>query len=157
MSLSSFSYTFDLDICTFVLTISIDDNNIIQSKDIRVETKDVYKNNENAMQWIELLDAIFSGEQVLFPELGNLELHTKSQQNHPFKWFKKYYEYVRIIELHSHTSFTQYNNFTPERFEIAIPQECSGEILTSSLDSNSFANSKVSSQAPLCAVCCKGC
>lgn len=119
MSLSSFSYTFDLDICTFVLTISIDDNNIIQSKDIRVETKDVYKDNENAMQWIELLDAIFSGEKVLFPELGNLELHTKSQQNHPFKWFKKYYEYVRIIELHSHTSFTQYNNFTPERFEIA--------------------------------------
>ena len=119
MSLSSFSYTFDLDICTFVLTISIDDNNIIQSKDIRVETKDVYKDNENAMQWIELIDALLSGEKVQFPELNNLEIQAKIQQDHPFKWFKKYYEYVRIIELHSHTSFTQYNNFTPERFEIA--------------------------------------
>ncbi len=118
MSLTSYNCTFDLDICTLVLTLSRNNRNNIQL-DIRVETKDVYQNHNNALQWIELIDALFSGEKVQFPELNNLEIQAKIQQDHPFKWFKKYYEYVRIIELHSHTSFTQYNNFTPERFEIA--------------------------------------
>ena len=119
MSLTSYACTFDCDICMLVLTISQDDCKNFRLVNIHVETKDVYLNHNNAMRWIELIDALFSGEKVLFPELNNLELQAKNKQEHPFKWFKKYYEYVQLIELKSPASFTQYDNFTPERFEIA--------------------------------------
>lgn len=119
MSPTSYSCTFDFDICIFTLTISRKNTYDIQLVNINVETKDIYISQDNALRWIEVIDAIFSGEQVLFPELNNLQIHVKEKQEHPFNWFKKYYEYVQVIELKSSASFVQYNNFTPERYDAA--------------------------------------
>lgn len=119
MSPTSYSCTFDFDICIFTLTISRKNTYDIQLVNINVETKDIYISQDNALRWIEVIDAIFSGEKVLFPELNNLQIHVKEKQEHPFNWFKKYYEYVQVIELNSSASFVQYNNFTPERYDAA--------------------------------------
>lgn len=121
LQMSSISYlcTFDFDICIFKLTILRDNNANMQTVNVQVETKDKYISQDNALRWVEVLDAIFSGEEVLFPELNNLQLQTKEKQDHPFKWYRKYYEYVQTIELNSSVSFTQYNNFTPERCKTA--------------------------------------
>ena len=118
MSPTSYSCTFDMDICKLVLTIVRYDNNM-RLENIHVATNDTYKSQENALRWIEVIDAIFSGEQVLIPELNDMHLQINEKQDHPFQWYKKYYEYVQTIELKSSITFKQYNNFTPDRYNAA--------------------------------------
>ena len=98
MSPTSYSCTFDFDICSLVLSITQGDSDKdLFLTNIHVETNDTYKSQENAMRWIEVIDAIFSGEQILIPELNGLQLKINEKQDHPFKWYKKYYEFVQTI------------------------------------------------------------
>ena len=119
MSPTAYSCTFDFDICSLVITITRNDSGDLYLTNIHVETNDIYKSQENAMRWIEVIDAIFSGEQILIPELNGLQLKINEKQEHPFKWYKKYYEFVQTIELKSSISFSQYQNLTPDRYDAA--------------------------------------
>lgn len=120
MSPTTYLCTFDFDICKFVLTIAReDDKSNIQIVNVHVETNNTYKSQDNALRWIEVIDALFSGEKVLFPELNELQLQISEKQEHPFKAFKEYYTFVQTIELKSAVSFAKYYNFTVNRYAAA--------------------------------------
>ncbi len=113
--------TFDFDICLFKLIVNLEHYYKEGLMNIQVQTimNDVYKSQENALHWIEVIDAIYSGETVIFPELPGVQIHLTDIDNYPKGAYKEYYNNVREIELKSNVSFSQYNNYTPQRNEQA--------------------------------------
>ena len=109
--------TFDFDICTFIINVEKDtDNKKIIGGNVFIEAKDVYQSQSNALRWVEVIDAIASGEKVSFPELEGMEIQMGIKKENPFKIYKEYYEMVKTIELHSNVTFSKYYNFNQARY-----------------------------------------
>lgn len=115
------SCTFDFDICIFKLIINLEhyEKEGLMNIHIQTQMNDVYKSQENALHWIEVIDAIYSGETVIFTELRGVQIHLADVDDYPKGKYKEYYNYVNEIELKSNISFSQYNNYTPQRYEQA--------------------------------------
>lgn len=113
--------TFDFDICVFKLIINLEHYHEDGLMNIHVQTQmnDVYKSQENALHWIEVIDAIYSGETVIFTELPGVQIHIADVDDYPKGIYKEYYTFIREIELKGNVSFSKYNNYTPQRFEQA--------------------------------------
>lgn len=112
---------FDFDICVFKLIINFERYHEDGLINIHVQTQmnDVYESQENALHWIEVIDAIYSGETVIFQELLGIQIHLADIDDYPKGIYKEYYSFVRDIELKGNVSFSQYNNYTPQRYEQA--------------------------------------
>lgn len=118
---TTFDCVFDFDICEFILTVVKDkENQHVVAASVHVEMNDTYKSQENAMRWIEVIDAIASGELVLFPELEGIQAQIENAEPNPFELYKRYYEMVQTIELSSNVTFSTYYNFSQTRYINAL-------------------------------------
>lgn len=134
------TFTFDFDICVFKLIINLEHyhENGLMNIHVHTQMNDVYKSQENALHWIEVIDALYSGETVIFTELPGVQIHLSDVDDYPKGKYKEYYTYVREIELKGNVSFSQYNNYTPKRYEQAKRLACwlNEKILSYEIDPN---------------------
>lgn len=85
--------------------------------------KDSYTNNNEAIKWINLIDAFYSKEDVYINELSNTPFNTSGLSgmapNNEYRLFKEYYENIRQIELISGVNFTTYHGYSEANYNIS--------------------------------------
>ena len=118
---NTYKCIFNFDICEFNLTVEKDpETNRIIAGNVHIDTKDIYTNQENAMRWVEVIDALASGELVFFPELEGVQAQISTIQENPFVLYKDYYKMVQAIEMKSNVYFSKYYNPTRSRYIDAL-------------------------------------
>lgn len=85
--------------------------------------KKQYKNNDNAIKWIEIPCALFANEDFIIQELSNFPLNLTSPlqnlEDNNYECFKRYYKDVKRIELAIGKKFKVYNECTEQSWRIA--------------------------------------
>lgn len=85
--------------------------------------KKQYKNNDNAIKWIEIPCALFANEDFIIQELSrfplNLTSPLQSLEDNNYECFKRYYKDVKRIELAIGKKFKVYNECTEQSWRIA--------------------------------------
>lgn len=85
--------------------------------------KKQYKNNDNAIKWIEVPCALFANEAFIIQELSrfplNLTSPLQSLENNNYDCFKRYYKDIKRIELAIGKKFKVYNECTEQSWRIA--------------------------------------
>ena len=85
--------------------------------------KKQYKNNDNAIKWIEVPCALFANEDFIIQELSrfplNLTSPLQSLEDNNYECFKRYYKNVKRIELAIGKKFKVYNECTEQSWRIA--------------------------------------
>lgn len=88
-------------------------NNKIQDVSSRVESKDTYTNNTDALKWIEALIAMSKKRQCI--KIDGLEFtsnNTNKRAISEYKKIKEYYSIIRDIENDTDVTFTTYNQYS---------------------------------------------
>lgn len=85
--------------------------------------KKQYKNNDNAIKWIDVPCALFANENFIIQELSrfplNLTSPLQSLENNNYDCFKRYYKDIKRIELAIGKKFKVYNECTEQSWRIA--------------------------------------
>ena len=79
-----------------------------------------YKNNDEALDWIDLIIAFFSNEEVFLNSLSSTSFRINNNGSlleNPFNEYKQYYQNIREIEMLTGKKFSVYNEWTKDRFE----------------------------------------
>lgn len=91
-----------------------------EESEFSVSFKDKYKNNSNAIKWVEFLIALCSGETVYstavlttFAVKKNNELESLLQN------MKQYYKNLNEIECRYNVVFDKYENYTAEKYRLS--------------------------------------
>lgn len=105
----------------FIDTKTIDNDGKIVGYNINVtfEFKKEYTNNNEAIKWIDLPLALFSGEQVFVKELFANSPFKVSEKESIYQNMKEYYNDVKQIECLTGERFVKYECFTEERYNVS--------------------------------------
>lgn len=82
-----------------------------------------YKDNNEALKWIDVIIAFFSGEDVYINGLSPNPIKPNdvhSDIEYPFNEFKQYYQNIKEIEMKTGKKFTTYNECTKERYDCSL-------------------------------------
>ena len=82
-----------------------------------------YKDNNEALKWIDVIIAFFSGEDVYINGLSPNPIKpndVNSDIEYPFNEFKQYYQNIKEIEMKTGKKFTTYNECTKERYDCSL-------------------------------------
>lgn len=107
-------------ICFIKLEIHIS-NNKIQDVSSRIESKDTYTNNTEALKWIEALIAMSKKGQTI--KIDRTELKPNSTNKlaiAEYKKIKEYYSTIRDIENDTDVTFTMYNQYSDTNYLNAL-------------------------------------
>lgn len=107
----------------FMLSITVTINGE-DSKTVtfRFDFKKTYKDSNEAIKWIDLPIAFFSGEDVIIKELSSTPFKFGQSEELPdnnFDKYKQYYQDVKDIELLSGKKFVTYYECTENRYNYA--------------------------------------
>ena len=86
---------------------------------VTFEFKKEYTNNSEAIKWIDLPLALFSGKQVFIKELFSNSSFKTSTREPIYQIMKDYYNNVKQIECLLGERFVKYECFTAERYNIS--------------------------------------
>ena len=86
---------------------------------VTFEFKKEYNNNSEAIKWIDIPLALFSGKQVFIKELFSNSPFKISTRESIYQIMKDYYNNVKQIECLSGEMFVKYECFTEERYNIS--------------------------------------
>lgn len=123
--LNNKSIKLDIDCDIYVMRIGL---HIIQegcpiTVTFNFDFKKKYKNNDNAIKWIDVPCALFANEVFIIQELSNYPLNLTSPlqsiKDNNFECYKQYYKDVKQIELVSGKRFNVYNECTERSWRIA--------------------------------------
>ena len=105
----------------FIDTKGIEKNVKIAKFNVNVtfEFKKTYTNNNEAIKWIDLPLALFSGKQVFIKELFSDSPFNISTKEGIYQNMKEYYNNVKQIECLIGERFVKYECFTEDRFNIS--------------------------------------
>lgn len=105
----------------FIDTKGIDKNGNIVGFNVNVtfEFKKTYTNNNEALKWIDLPLALFSGKQVYIKGLFSDSPFETSMREPIYQSIKEYYNNVKQIECIMGERFIKYDCFTDDRYNIS--------------------------------------
>ena len=105
----------------FIDTKGIDKNGKTVGFNVNVtfEFKKMYTNNNEAIKWIDLPLALFSGKQVFIKELFSDSPFKISTKKDIYQSMKEYYNNVKQIECLTGEKFVKYECFTEDRYNIS--------------------------------------
>lgn len=115
---------FDIDCDIYVMRIEL--RIIKEGLPITVtfncDFKEKYKDNDNAIKWIDIPCALFANEEFIIQEFShplNLTSPPHLVKDNHFECFKQYYKDVKRIELALGKKFKVYNGYTEQSWRIA--------------------------------------
>ena len=88
-----------------------------------IDMKETYTDNNLALKWIDFVCAFFNKEDFYIKEISSAVFNTGNEYSrdikHNFNDFKKYYEFIRYIEMNSDVNFKTYNQCTEHNLTVA--------------------------------------
>ena len=121
---SKFVVQFDCHIYTvkIVFTYSNDTTNGLRFS-FTFEEKDTYTDNSLAIKWIDFICAFFNKEDFYIMEISsspfNVGTEYSEEIKHNFNDYKKYYEFIKYIEMNGNVTFQTYNKCTERNLTVA--------------------------------------
>ena len=116
-------FVIDLDCHIYTLKVTIDNAKDMPCTKLTFEFKKTYTNNNEAIKWIDLLDALYSKEEVFIQEISDIPLNKglckESDSTYPIKECKEYFSNIKQIEILSGVSFDSYNCCTETNYRIS--------------------------------------
>lgn len=117
---NSVGFKVDIKIGEITILLKFDDNKPIDKVNIQTDFYDSYESSSEALRWIELPIALFSGKYVNFQLFGIEEdIHDK-QSFKEFTRAKQYYQTIKQLELENNVKFTEYNNYSKDGLMCAL-------------------------------------
>lgn len=114
-------FVIDLDCHIYTLKVTVDNANDTPCTKLTFEFKNTYTNNNEAIKWIDLLDALYSKDDVFIQEISeipfNLSLCKESVGSYPIKKCKEYYDNIKQIEILGGKCFETYNCCTETNYQ----------------------------------------
>ena len=107
-------------ICYLKFEIHID-NNKLNDVSSKVENKDTYTNNTDALKWIDALITMSKKGQCI--KIDGLEFRSNNTDKRAiteYKKIKEYYSTIRDIEAETDITFTKYNQYSETNYLNAI-------------------------------------
>ena len=96
-------------------------NNMIQNVSSRVQSKDTYTNNTEALKWIDALIAMSKkGNCIKIDGLDFTPSNTNKRAIAEYRKVKEYYYTIRDIENDTDVSFTKYNQYSESNYLNAL-------------------------------------
>lgn len=96
-------------------------NNMIQNVSSRVQSKDTYTNNTEALKWIDALIAMSKkGNCIKIDGLDFTPNNTNKRAIAEYRKVKEYYSTIRDIENDTDVSFTKYNQYSESNYLNAL-------------------------------------
>lgn len=96
-------------------------NNMIQNVSSRVQSKDTYTNNTEALKWIDALIAMSKkGNCIKIDGLDFTPSNTNKRAIAEYRKVKEYYSTIRDIENDTDVSFTKYNQYSESNYLNAL-------------------------------------
>jgi len=87
------------------------------------EEKDTYTDNSLAIKWIDFICAFFNKEDFYIMEISsspfNVGTEYSEEIKHNFNDYKKYYEFIKYIEMNGNVTFQTYNKCTERNLTVA--------------------------------------
>lgn len=87
------------------------------------EEKDTYTDNSLALKWIDFICAFFNKEDFYILEISpnsfNVGTEYPEEIKHNFNNYKKYYEFIKYIEMNGNVNFQTYNRCTEHNLTVA--------------------------------------
>lgn len=87
------------------------------------DMKETYTDNNLAIKWIDFVCAFFNKEDFYIKEISSSVFNTGNEYStnikHNFNEFKKYYDYIKYIEMNSDVNFKTYNQCTEHNLTVA--------------------------------------
>lgn len=87
------------------------------------DMKETYTDNNLAIKWIDFVCAFFNKEDFYIKEISSTVFNTGNEYSteikHNFNDFKKYYDYIKYIEMNSDVNFKTYNQCTEHNLTVA--------------------------------------
>jgi len=84
-----------------------------------ITLSDSYKNNSEALRWVEIPIALWSGKEFTLSILPNVPMRFNSSNEPDFNTIKQYYSNVQEIEMLYGVEFSTFECFSPEAFEVS--------------------------------------
>lgn len=116
----SVGFKVDIKIGEITILLRFHDNKPIDKVNIQTDFYDSYESSSEALRWIEVPIALFSGKHVNF-QLFSIEEDIHDKQ--PIKELvraKLYYQTIRQLELENNINFTEYNNYSKDGLMCAL-------------------------------------
>lgn len=87
------------------------------------DVKDTYTDNNLAIKWIDFICAFFNKKDFYIKEISSKPFNVGNEYTkeikHNFNDFKKYYDFIKFIELNSDVNFQTYNQCTEHNLTMA--------------------------------------
>ncbi len=108
----------DCHIFDMAINITFNENKMNVTFNFNFRKK--YKDNDEALKWIDVIIAFFSGEDVFIKGLSSNPIKPNDihrDDEYPFNEFKQYYQNIKEIEMKTGKKFITYNECTKERYD----------------------------------------
>lgn len=102
---------------TLKFEFTLEQNNAITCS-CNVTFTEKYKNNSEALKWIDLPIALWENKELIISSMPNMPLKFPKKDSHcGFNAVKQYYRNIKEIEMSYGIEFEEYNNYSSEALE----------------------------------------
>lgn len=112
-----------VDCHIYDMAINVEFNEGTTTFSFNFDFRKKYKDNDEALIWIELIIAFFSNDEVFLNSMSSTLFRIKNDgkiPEFPFNEYKQYYQNIREIEMLTGQKFSQYNECTKDNYDSSI-------------------------------------
>lgn len=112
-----------VDCHIYDMAINVEFNEGTTTFSFNFDFRKKYKDNDEALIWIELIIAFFSNDEVFLNSMSSTLFRIKNDgkiPEFPFNEYKQYYQNIREIEMLTGKKFSQYNECTKDNYDSSI-------------------------------------
>ncbi len=106
---------------TEIFNIDMTIKGTMDESQISINFKEKYKNNSEAIKWIDFIIAFCSGEVVHSTDvLTTFAVKKNEEFVNTLRNMKQYYKNLNDIECKYNTTFDEYENYSPDRYRMSL-------------------------------------
>lgn len=117
---NSIGIKFDIKIGEICVIINFDDGKPVGCISMTIELYENYGSSNEALNWVEVPIALFSGRHVNFQLFGIEEMPKDSRPLKEYNRIKRYYQTIKKLELEHNIQFKDYGNYSNDGLMCAL-------------------------------------
>lgn len=117
---NSVGFKIDIKIGEICVAINFKDGKPVGKINANVELYDTYGSSSEALRWVEVPIALFSGKYVNFQIFGIEELPKDNYPLREYNRIKRYYQTIKKLELDHNIKFTSHDNYSKDGLMCAL-------------------------------------
>lgn len=117
---NSVGYKIDIKIGEICVILNYKDGIPVGKVNMEIQLYDNYDSSSEALRWVEVPLALFSGKYVNFQFFGIEEVPKDSRPLREYGRIKRYYQTIKKLELEHNIQFKEYGNYSQDGLMCAL-------------------------------------